>query len=164
MKNNLRKARNLFVSCVPMTMLALLPFVNSCDKQEQPTRPERHIGTQDMTLDFNFTNDWDKLTDDTLIYLANHDDVKWVILNYVDSTDATANFTASQFNKKRLILGIYYDAYDNVVGNGTIRVNANSGAQLPESSTNELGMTAEDSAALAKYGFKIQRADTTRSR
>jgi len=164
MKNKLQKARNLLVRGVPMTLLAILPFVNSCEKPEQQTGPERHIGTQDMTLDFNFSDNWDKLTDDTLIYLANHKDVKWVILNYVDTTDATTNFTASQFNNKSILLNLYCDFYDNVVGNGTILVNANGGASLGESSTDEVGMRAQDSATLAKCGFKIQRASNTRSK
>lgn len=154
-----KKANNLFVHSAKVGLLALTPFfMNSCEKEQPVQRPERHVATKEVTIDFNFNENWSKLNDDTLIYYANLRDMKHVILNYIDTTNATMEFTPVQFEKKAQILGVYFAAYDNVIGQGEIKASAFNPSETQK------GINEDTYRALKTWGYDVQIASNKKNK
>lgn len=146
-KNNTqKKMRNVIVRGVPMTLIALLPFANSCKKENLTQQgPERYIATKEATIDFNFNDKWNVINDDTVAYYAQDRDIKWLYLNYIDTTNATSTFTGEQFFQKMKGLYPYFSSYDKIIGKGTIVVNDE--------------ISDSDCDFFTEWGYKIQRVN-----
>ena len=146
-KNNIfKKARNVFVRGVPVAMIAALPFANSCKKPEKPQVSEHYVATKEATIDFNFNDKWNVINDDTIAHYVQDRDIKWLYLNYIDTTNATSTFTGEQFFQKMKGLYPYFSVYDKIIGKGTIVVNDE--------------VSDMDCDFFTEWGYQIQRVNS----
>ena len=125
--------------------------------------PTPVIPTKEITLNWNWkTGIWEQLNKDTIAFYAKQEDVKFVFLNIVneDNGAASSNFKAKSFHRAVDTLQTRFDISDKVCGSGTIFVNEDFGAQLPDSVPGtRIGMYDKDSAKLAGWGYFIKRCN-----
>ena len=126
-----------------------------------PEEPTPVIPTKEITLNWNWgTSFWNQLNKDTIAFYAKQEDVKFIFLNIVneDNGARSSNYPAKAFRRAVDTLQTRFDISDKVCGFGTIIVNENFGAQLPDSvPETRIGMYDKDSAKLAGWGYFIKR-------
>lgn len=160
---NISKAKSIVLG-----MLAgLFALAASCERDDpmpQPTpgpEPTPVVPTKEIVLDWGWFDKPFNL--DTIKKYTDMVDVKFVFLNLVDEEAASSVFPTSAFHQARDSLQPRFDISDKVRGSGTIFVDKNAGAQVPDD-VNGDGMHRSDSAWFASKGYQIKRYSAQNSK
>ena len=137
----------------------------TCVYATQEPQPTPVVPTKEITIDFDFFDNWGNMNKDTVKKYADMEDVKFVFLNIVneDGGRLSSGLSTSNFHRVRDTLQTRFDISPKVCGSGTIYVHPEIGAQVPDG---ELagGMCVSDSAWYASKGYQIKRFPGVTSR
>lgn len=128
--------------------------------------PEPVVPTKVIIIDWDWNVDsgWVP-SKDSIKYYTSQPDVKDVYINLMNKkTDHFPEETgcvfdgcpSSVFRRARDTMQTRFDMSEKVRGSGTILVNRDAGAQLPDAE-HGIGMALEDSTWFASHGFNIER-------
>ena len=122
--------------------------------------PTPVVPTKEITIDFDFFNNWGNINKDTVKKYTDMEDVKFVFLNLVneDGGRQSSGLTTDLFYSLHGDLQTRFDISEKVRGSGIIYVHPMYGAQVPND-VNGSGMHVSDSAWFAEKGYQIKRYD-----
>lgn len=125
--------------------------------------------TKVITIDWDWvTPVWSQLNKDTISYYAAQNDVKTIILNLdnnavnettgYSSAAISSNYSPCDFHRACDSLQKRFDVSPKVMGSGTIFVDNEGGAQMPDPSADGTkGMAIEDSIRFTNMNYDIER-------
>lgn len=163
---------------VPIALISALSIAASCDKPDDPTPPTPTPEPQPTEPTKTIIIDWDwnenigwAPSKDSIMGYTEQPDVKNVYINLMNKVypELTVTgcvcdgFPARGFHTARDTLQTRFDISDKVKGSGTIFVNGDGGAQLPDLE-HGLGMAEDDSIWFASKGFTIERRGGRKSK
>lgn len=122
------------------------------------SEPTPVVPTREITIDFDFFDNWGNINKDTVKKYTDMEDVKFVFLNLVneDGGRQSSGLTTDLFHSLHGDLQKRFDISPKVRGSGTIYVNPEIGAQIPDG-TFGTGMNVSDSVWFADKGYQIKR-------
>ncbi len=122
--------------------------------------PTPVVPTKEITIDFDFFDNWGNINKDTVKKYTDMEDVKFLFLNIVneDGGRLSSGLSTSTFHRVRDTLQTRFDISPKVRGSGAIFVDGQWGAQWPDSVPGDYsGMYASDSTKFANWGYQIKR-------
>ena len=127
--------------------------------------PTPVIPTKEITIDFDFFDNWGNMNKDTVKKYADMEDVKFVFLNIVneDGGRLSSGLSTSNFHRVRDTLQTRFDISPKVCGSGTIYVDPTGGAHNVTIG-NVAGMVKDDSIWFSDKGYQIKRFPGVTSR
>ncbi len=130
----------------------------TCVYATQEPQPTPVIPTKEITIDFDFFDNWGNMNKDTVKKYADMEDVKFIFLNIVneDGGRLSSGLSTSNFHRVRDTLQTRFDISPKVRGSGIIYVESDIGAQIPDG-TFGTGMNVSDSVWFADKGYQIKR-------
>lgn len=153
MKTNNKKPSALklwLLRVIPTALIGTLTMAASCNKPEDP-KP-----TKNITLTWDIEEGWDNIHMDTIKKYADQPDVKTVDLHLKDCYYKTSSFTPDVFHSVCDSVEKRFKYSDKVKGSGTIFVDRQGGAQLPDLE-HGIGMAELDSIRFKMMGYDIER-------
>ena len=122
--------------------------------------PTPVVPTKEITIDFDFFDNWGNINKDTVKKYTDMEDVKFVFLNLVneDGGRQSSGLTTDLFHSLHGDLQTRFDISPKVRGSGIIYVDPTYGAQVSDD-VNGSGMHVSDSAWFAEKGYQIKRYD-----
>ena len=137
----------------------------TCVYATQEPEPTPVVPTKEITIDFDFFDNCGNINKDTVKKYTDMEDVKFVFLNLVNEDGGllSSGLSTSTFHRVRDSLQTRFDISNKVCGSGTIFVNKNVGAQLPDG-VSGTGMNVSDSTWYASKGYQIKRFSAQNSK
>ena len=130
----------------------------TCVYATQEPQPTPVVPTKEIVLKYTWGDIFDgKINNDSIKKYTDMEDVKFVFLD-LETISATSNYRTIHFHTGRDTLQTRFDISPKVRGSGTIYVNPEIGAQVPDG-TFGTGMNISDSVWFADKGYQIKRYD-----
>lgn len=172
-----RRCRELALRIfLPLLMLFALPMMNSCkDEPDNPTPPTPQpdptdtivIPTKEKVFDVDWNVDsYGSPSVDSIKKYVDNPKYKYIFINLMNKGSPLpdgregcncTSLPARGFARACDSLQTRFDISDKVSGYGTVIVNSEAGASLPDDAYDEIGMRRIDSLKLRKWGIGVER-------